>query len=129
VEDLDVFKLAHQLALKTYSATKGFPKEELFSLGDQTRRAAGSVGMNLMEGAMRLGSKEYRQFVGIARGSAGEVCYQLLLARDLKYISNETYQELRTGYDRVVQMLFCLSQSLGREPRTRYLSVHEHDFS
>ena len=40
VEDLDVFKLAHQLALKTYSATKAFPKEELFSLGDQTRRAA-----------------------------------------------------------------------------------------
>ena len=47
VEDLDVFKLAHQLALKTYSATKAFPREELFSLGDQTRRAAGSVGMNL----------------------------------------------------------------------------------
>jgi four helix bundle protein len=48
VEDLDVFKLAHQLALKTYSATKMFPKEELFSLADQTRRAAASVGMNLM---------------------------------------------------------------------------------
>ena len=46
--------------------------------------------MNLMEGAMRLGSKEYRQFVGIARGSAGEVCYQLLLAKDLNYISHET---------------------------------------
>ena len=43
VEDLDVFKLAHELALKTYSATKGFPKEELFSLGDQTRRAAASA--------------------------------------------------------------------------------------
>jgi len=54
---------------------------------------------------MRHESKEYRQFVGIVRGSAGEVCYQLLLARDLKYISNETYQELRTGYDRVIQML------------------------
>ena len=53
------------------------------------RRAAISVGMNLMEGAMRLGTKEYRQFVGIARGSAGEVCYQLLLAGDLRYISNE----------------------------------------
>ena len=119
VEDLDVFKLAHQLALKTYSATKAFPKEELFSLGDQTRRAAGSVGMNLMEGAMRLGSKEYRQFVGIARGSAGEVCYQLLLARDLKYISTETYQELRSGYDRVIQMLSRLSQSLAGESRTR----------
>ena len=67
---------------------------------------------------MRLGSKEYRQFVGIARGSAGEVCYQLLLARDLKYISNETYRELRTGYDRVVQMLSRLSQSLADEPRS-----------
>ena len=119
VEDLDVFKLAHQLALKAYVATKAYPKEELFSLGHQTRRAAASVGMNLMEGAMRLGSKEYRQFVGIARGSAGEACYQLLLARDLKYISNETYQELRSGYDRVIQMLSRLSQSLGNESRPR----------
>ena len=83
VEDLDVFKLAHQLALKTYSTTKNF-------------------------------RKEYRQFVGIARGSAGEVCYQLLLARDLKYVSSETYQELRSGYDRVIQMLSRLSQSLNR---------------
>jgi four helix bundle protein len=109
-----VFKLAHQLALKTYSTTKTFPRAETFSLVDQMRRAATSVGMNLMEGAMRLGSREYRQFVGIARGSAGEVCYQLLLAKDLKYISNETYQKLRSGYDRVIQMLFRLSQSLNR---------------
>jgi 23S rRNA-intervening sequence protein len=49
----------------------------------------------------------------------GEVCYQSLLARDLNYISNETYQELRSGYDRVIQMLSRLSQSLGNEPRTR----------
>ena len=119
VEDFDVFKLAHELALKIYSVVKKFPREETYSLVDQMRRAAISVGMNLMEGAMRLGTKEYRQFVGIARGSAGEVCYQLLLARDLNYISNETYQELRSGYDRVIQMLSRLSQSLGNEPRTR----------
>jgi len=49
--------------------------------------------MNLMEGALRLGTNEYRQLVGIARGSAGEACYQLLLARDLNYISSETYNE------------------------------------
>jgi 23S rRNA-intervening sequence protein len=54
VEDLDVFKLAHQLALKIYSTTKGFPREEMFSLVDQMRRAATSVGMNPMEEAMRL---------------------------------------------------------------------------
>ena len=63
---------------------------------------------------MRLGSKEYRQFVGIARGSAGEVCYQLLLARDLTYISNEVYDEMRSGYDRVIQMLSRLAQTLNR---------------
>ena len=119
VEDLDVFKLAHELALKIYSTTKAFPKGELFSLIEQTRRAATSVGMNLMEGAMRLGSREYRQFVGIARGSAGEVCYQLLLARDLKYSSNETYLELRSGYDRVIRMLLRLSQSLNEKSKLR----------
>jgi four helix bundle protein len=119
VEDLDVFKLAHELALKVYSVTKHFPKEETYSLIDQTRRAATSVGANLFEGAMRLGSREYRLFVGIARGSAGEACYHPLLARDLKYVPDETYQELRVGYDRVIQMLSRLSQSLGDESRPR----------
>ena len=119
VEDLDVFKLAHQLALKTYAVTKGFPREEIFSLVDQMRRAASSIGMNLMEGAMRLGSKEYRQFVGIARGSAGELCYQLLLAKDLQYITDDVYRELRSGYDRVLQMLSRLSETLGNDPRIR----------
>ena len=114
VEELDVFKMAHELALKTYATTKKFLREETFSLVDQMRRAASSVGMNLMEGAMRFGSKKYRQFVGIARRSAGEVCYQLLLARDLKYMSNEAYDELRSGYDRVIQMLPRLSQTLNR---------------
>jgi four helix bundle protein len=121
VEDLDVFKLAHQLALKIYSVTKTFPREETFSLVDQMRRAAGSVGMNLMEGAMRLGSREYRRFVGIARGSAGEVCYQLLLAKDLKYITETSTGELPSGYDRVIQMLSRLSHSLNRWVE------HEHD--
>jgi four helix bundle protein len=115
VEDLDVVKLAHQLALRIYAITKTFPKEEIYSLVDQTRRAAASVGANLFEGAMRLGSKEYRQFAGVARGSAGEVCYHLLLAKDLKYIPDETYQELRSGYDRVIQMLSRLSQTLDRK--------------
>ena len=71
---------------------------------------------------MRLGSKEYRQFVGIARGSAGEVCYHLLLARGSKYISDEPYQELRSGYDRVIQMLSRLSQSLGVESRSKIVA-------
>jgi len=119
VEELDVFKLSHQLAIETYQVTKSFPKEETYGLTDQMRRAASSVGMNLFEGAMRLSSKEYRQFVGIARASAGEVCYQLLLAKDLGYISTATYGDLRGRYNRVIQMLSRLSQSLTEGSRTR----------
>ena len=114
VEELDVFKLAHELTLKIYKVTVKFPKEEYFSLVSQMRRAASSVGMNLVEGSMRLNSREFRQFVGIARGSAAEVSYQLLLARDLGYLQNDTYRELRSSYDRVGQMLTRLAQSLGR---------------
>ena len=75
VEDLDVFKLSHSLTLEIFETTKTLPEEEKFGLISQMRRAAYSVPMNLMEGAHRLGSKEYRQFVGIAKGSAGEVKY------------------------------------------------------
>ena len=115
VEDLDVFKLAHDLTLRVYKATSEFPKEEVFGLVSQMRRAAASVGMNLAEGSMRLSSREYRQFVGIARGSTGEVVYQLLLARDLEYISEDLYSELRPGFERVGQMLTRLSQSLDHD--------------
>ncbi len=65
--------------------------------------------MNLVEGSMRLNSREFRQFVGIARGSAAEVTYQLLPAKDLGYTSIKTYDELRSGYDRVGQMLTRLA--------------------
>jgi four helix bundle protein len=112
VEELDVFKLAHELALKIYRITVAFPREESFALVSQMRRAASSVGMNLVEGSMRLNSREFRQFVGIARGSAAEVNYQLLLAKDLGYISKKVYDELRSGYERVGQMLTRLGQSL-----------------
>ena len=112
VEDLDVFKLSHQLALEVYEITKGLPEYEKFGLTSQMRRSAYSIPMNLMEGSHRLTTKEYRQFVGIAKGSAGEMKYQLLLARDLKYVSNERYWHLIEKYERVSQMLTRLVQSL-----------------
>ena len=112
VEELDVFKLAHELALKVYKVTITFPKEETSNLVSQMRRAAISVGMNLVEGSMRLNSREFRHFVGIARGSAADVSYQPLLARDLGYIEKDVYDELHSGYERVGQMLARLAQSL-----------------
>ncbi|OGP75049.1 MAG: four helix bundle protein [Deltaproteobacteria bacterium RBG_16_50_11] len=112
VEELDVFKLSHSLTLEIYGITKSFPDEEKFGLISQMRKAAYSIPMNLMEGAHRLSSKEYRQFVGISRGSAGEMKYQLLLAKDLNYISGDQYSNLIPKYERVSQMLTRLAKSL-----------------
>ena len=112
VEELDVFKLSHSLTLEVFEITKTFPEEEKFGLISQMRRAAYSIPINLMEGAHRLGSKEYRQFVGIAKGSAGEIKYQLLLVKDLKYISEDHYSNLKQKYERVSQMLTKLARSL-----------------
>jgi four helix bundle protein len=113
VEDLDVFKLSHSLTLEIFKLTKTFPEEEKFGLTSQVRRAAYSIPMNLMEGAHRLSSREYRQFVGIAKGSTGEIKYQLLLAKDLKYISEDLYSNLEAQYERDSQMLTKLAKSLG----------------
>jgi four helix bundle protein len=112
VEELDVFKLSHSLAIEIFEITKTFPDEERFGLISQMRRAAYSVPMNLMEGAHRLSSKEYRQFVGISKGSTGEIKYQLLLAKDLGYISEGRHSDLHSKYERVSQMLTKLAKSL-----------------
>lgn len=117
VEDLDVFKLAHALTLRVYKIAETFPKLEVYNLTAQTRRAASSICMNLLEGSMRLTHRDYRQFVGIARGSAAELSYQLLLAKDLGYISQGSYDDLNSQY--VGQMLTRLTQSLNFGPRTR----------
>jgi len=113
VEELDVFKLSHSSALEIFEITRSFPEEEKFGLISQMRRAAYSIPMNLMEGAHRLTSREYRQFVGIARGSAGEMKYQLLLVKDLRYISEAQYSSLLSKYERISQMLTKLSKILG----------------
>ena len=112
VEDLDVIKLPHSLTLHIFNLTKTFPEEEKFGLISQMRRAVYSIPMNLMEGAPRFSSKEYGQFIGIAKGSAGEMKYQLLLGRDLKYIPKDTYSILLPEYERVSQMLTKLAKSL-----------------
>jgi four helix bundle protein len=83
-------------------------------LTSQMRRASSSVVMNLVEGANRLTKRDYRHFVAIARGSVGEVRYQLMLAKDLGFLKTEEYEQLRCDYKRVGQMLTKLGQSLVR---------------
>jgi len=76
------------------------------------RRAAASIGANLMEGGHRLNRREFRQFVGIAKGSAGELKYHLLLAEDLGYLPAGEYEELRSGLEEISKMLNGLIGSL-----------------
>jgi four helix bundle protein len=115
VKELDVFKLAHSLVLDIYKLTENFPQEEKFGLISQMRRSAFSIPMNLIEGSNRLNTKEYRRFVGIAKGSAGEISYQILLARDLGYIANEAYLSLKDRYEVVIKMLANLAKSLAKK--------------
>jgi four helix bundle protein len=112
VEDLDVSKLSHLLVLEIFELTKTFLKEEKFGLISQMRRAAYSIPMNIMEGAHRLSPKEYRQIIGIAKGSAGEVKYQLLLVKNLKYVSDDKYSNFLPENERMSQMLTRLAKSL-----------------
>jgi four helix bundle protein len=121
VKDLEVFKLAHSLVLTVYKLTESFPKEEGFGLIPQMRRSAYSIPMNLIEGSNRLNTKEYRRFVGIAKGSAGEISYQVMLAKDLGYVPEEVYSELKNKYEIVIKMLTNLAKSLGKKPNNCFL--------
>jgi len=115
VEDLDLFRLSHSLVLSIFELTKTFLEEERFGLISQMRRSAYSIPMNLIEGSNRLNTKEYRRFVGIAKGSAGEISYQILLAKDLGYVSKKIYSEIKEKYEIVIKMLSNLAKSLGKK--------------
>jgi len=91
--DLNTWKEAHRLALMVYKVTKEFPKEELFGLVMQLRRAVVSVTSNIAEGFSRNSYKEKLQFYSMALGSITEVQNQILIAKDINYISQEKFNE------------------------------------
>lgn len=112
VGELDVFKLAHELSLKLYKTTSTYPEGERFGLISQMRRAGASICMNLMEGAHRISKNEYKYFISIARGSCGEIKYQLMLSKDLGYMKGSIFKEMMEAYERVSMMLTKLYSSL-----------------
>ena len=88
---LIIWQISHQLVLKVYELTKTFPSEEKFGLTNQLRRAIASIPSNICEGFGRKSPKEFKQFLYISLGSLEESRYQLLLSRDLSFISNDQY--------------------------------------
>lgn len=87
--DLNAWKEAHKLVVMIYKITKSFPIEEKFGLVNQIKRAAVSITSNIAEGFSRKSKKEKAQFYSMARGSATELQNQLLVARDVGYLSKE----------------------------------------
>lgn len=92
--ELEAWKEGHQLILHVYSTTRGFPSNEKFALTDQIRRAATSITNNIAEGFSRYNAKEKRQFYRTALGSLTELQNQLLISRDLEYVSSNEFQNL-----------------------------------
>jgi four helix bundle protein len=109
---LIVWKKAHSLAIETYKTTITFPKDELYSLVSQIRRAAISIPANIAEGCGRGSSSEFRYFIQVSLGSAAELEYHLLLSRDLRFLSNEDYEQLTGQVTEVKRMLTGLAKKL-----------------
>jgi four helix bundle protein len=111
-KDLRVWEKAYELTLSVYRKTHEFPKEEMYGLTSQLRRAASSVGANIAEGCGRRSDPEMRRFLQIARGSANEVEYHLLLARDLQFLSGDDFKDLEAAVLEIQRMLASLVQRL-----------------
>jgi four helix bundle protein len=99
---------AHRLTLRVYEATDRFPREELFGLTQQMRRSSSSIPTNMAEGCGRASAADFARFLQIAMGSACELEYQLILARDRKYLPDDRPQELETDLLEVKRMLTAL---------------------
>ena len=110
-KDLIVWKKSHQLVLDVYKLTKLFPKEELFALTSQIRRAAVSVPANIVEGFRRKSFRDSLNFYRISDASLEELKYHILLARDLAYFSETDYQHFVQTSDEVGRILTGWIQS------------------
>ncbi len=103
--DLQVWSKAHVLTLDLYRISRAFPREELYGLTSQLRRAAASIGATLAEGCGRRTSNELARFVRIAMGSASELDYHLLLCRDLTFLAEADFQRSAKNLTGVRKML------------------------
>jgi four helix bundle protein len=111
-KELKVWEKAHVLTLQVYRETQCFPKEELYGLTSQLRRAAASIAANIVEGCGRRSDGEFTRFLQIARGSASELEYHLLLARDLHLLDESAFHDLDTKVVEVERMLTGLAKKV-----------------
>ena len=102
---LAVWEKSHKLTLKIYESTQPFPREEMYGLTSQMRRAATAIPANIAEGCGKDTEADLARYMQISMGSASELEYHLLLAHDLKYLDESIYQELNAKTAEVKRML------------------------
>jgi four helix bundle protein len=107
-KDLKVWEKAHQFTLDVYRVSTSFPKEEVYGLTSQLRRAATSIPANISEGCGKNTKPDFAKFLNISLGSANEAEYFVILAKDLKYLSLEDYEILIKLINEVKAMLIVL---------------------
>jgi four helix bundle protein len=110
--DLKVWQRSHALVLEVYRFTSGFPTDERFGLTSQLRRAASSVPSNIAEGSKRAHRKDYARFLNIAEGSAAELEYFVILARDLGFLDRERSVPILAEVDELARMIYALRQKV-----------------
>ena len=108
----DVWQLSHSLVLEIYKITKNFPKEELFNITSQLRRAVASIPTNISEGCGRYSDKEFANFLNIAIGSASETEYLIILSTDLQLIDSDNSKKLLEDINQIKSKLFNLRQKI-----------------
>ena len=112
---LQVWNRSHDLTLRVYELTSRFPREKIYGLTSQIRRASASIPTNIAEGCGSDSSAELVRFLQIAMGSASETEYLILLAHDLKYLSDDQYVELTDTIVSLKKMLTALLRNIRSE--------------
>jgi len=108
----EVWKLSHELVLEVYRSTSSFPASEKYQLITQMQRAAYSIPSNFSEGCGRQSDKDFNRFIQIALGSAHELEYFFILAKDLSFIGEEEFTKLDSDVNLIKKKLYSLSKKL-----------------
>lgn len=112
---LSVWEKSHKLVLTIYKSTSSFPKEELYGLVTQMRRSASSIPTNIAEGCGRNTQPQFANFLNVAFGSTSELEYQVILAKDLAFINDETFNTLSKNVTEIKRMLWSLLQKVNTD--------------
>jgi len=118
-EELLVWKSAHEFVLNAYKVTESFPKNEIFGLVSQFRRAAVSIAANIAEGYKKKGKADKLRFFNISQGSLEECRYYILLGKDLNYYTNDVYTGLLEKIEQTSRLLNSYCQVISNSLRNK----------